>query len=498
MSKKKQKNTEKPAQQKVRKKTWFSDKPVVLISIKSLIVLCFFTVLIAYIDSKGYFNPNETNNHTKRKWDSFYSFTDDNNVDILLLGNSHLYTGINPKNLSVTLGANAFILASPGTHIGDTYYALKEALKKTQAKLVVIETYGINDFNPYGIESQMLSDQFKSFYARKDFMTKILSTPFLFSSKNYVYAWSNTIRNHDFLFNDTAQLSINKKLIKDPPPAKPGLYLGRYVRFQTGITDSLIARYDSLGAPVKGKEYTYSDYAEKYVEKIVNLCAEEGVELIFLTLPMYEKHIDSYESWDEKLSKLLDQYPNKWINMQKSPGYDGFGTFAFQNTYGGNQHMTYNGSLMATYKLAGFIRDSLSVELPQRQSDQNWLNLFYGQEGYFEHFSPRENDLQNQTVCSEKMFDSIKVNNGAVIKTSNENVKIFMLKIDKESFNFDPSKTTLRVYIKVDVNGVDQVSYIDLGYDILHTPPDHFIFSSTIKPIKVNEIMKIEALSLNN
>ena len=71
----------------------------------------------------------------RKKWDSFYEFIGKNNVDVLLLGNSHLYSGINPKNLSAALGVNAFILASPGTNIADTYFGLKEALKKTKPNL---------------------------------------------------------------------------------------------------------------------------------------------------------------------------------------------------------------------------------------------------------------------------------------------------------------------------------------------------------------------------
>src|SRR5690606_25228445 len=189
---------------------------------------------------------------------------------------------INPKNLSAVLGVNSFILASPGTNIADTYYSLKEALKNTDPKLVVIETYGITKFNPYNLKDGSLSDQFKSFYARKDFSTKIMSTPFLFKSENYFYAWSNTIRNHDFLFKDTAQLSKNLKIMeKDVKSNK--LYLGRFVSFTTGIDDTLIAKYDSLGAPVNGVDYTTNEYTELYVQKIVELCEEEDVELMFLT-----------------------------------------------------------------------------------------------------------------------------------------------------------------------------------------------------------------------
>ena len=182
--------------------------PILRFSIKCLIFVGIISAIIIYFDINGYFNPDETDNHTKRKWDSFYDFTLENNIDILLLGNSHLYTGINPKTLSASLGVNSFILAAPGTKIIDSYFCLKEALKKTKPKLVIIETYGINSFSPYDFKEGNLSDQLKSFSARKDFLSKMYSMPYIFSINNYLYAWSNTLRNHRYLFSN------HKKLLK--------------------------------------------------------------------------------------------------------------------------------------------------------------------------------------------------------------------------------------------------------------------------------------------
>ena len=124
-SKEVKRNQKKQSKNISKKKSFLSNRPIIKITIKSLFIIVVIGVAIYYSDNKGYFNPDESNNHTKRKWDSFYKFTENNNVDVLLLGSSHLYSGINPKNLSTTLGVNAFILASPGTNIIDTYYSLK-------------------------------------------------------------------------------------------------------------------------------------------------------------------------------------------------------------------------------------------------------------------------------------------------------------------------------------------------------------------------------------
>ncbi len=476
---------------KLKNETWISKRPVLLITLKSLVIVIGFFSVIRYLDTKGYFNPDERNNHTKKKWDSYYDFTKENNVDIILVGNSHLYSGINPKNLSNALGCNAFILASPGTNVADSYYVLKESLKRTKAKLVVFETYGIKDFDPYELKKQALSDQFKSFYARKDFVTKIASLPFLFSPKNYLYAYSNTLRNHDFIFNDTTQLSLNKELIKKRGKKykkKNELYLGRYVRFQTGIENEVMSKYDSLGAPVNGKEYTYNHYTEKYVSKIVKLCKKEGVELMFLTLPMYEKHISDYAEWSKKISELIGKDTCHWLDMQKPPGYNGFGPFAFENTYSRNQHMTYGGSLIATYKLADYIRDSLHVDLPSRNKNSQWQKLFYSQEGYFENNNPNKNDKNNTIVCFNKTLRNVKLNSLLLLKK--EKNKQLIAKVDKELIkNLKHEEFKLLLTLRCEINGQEQVVNIGLVYDQFHRPKDEVLFTTMLKPIAIKEVL---------
>lgn len=261
-----------------------SKNPLSVFLTKGIAIIAIVTVVILYTDHKGYFEADNLNNHTLRKWNSFYSLTSKNKVDIVLVGNSHLYTGLNPKNLSEALGMTSFILASPGTNIADSYYCLEEAIETCKPQIAIVETYGIGDFILDSLTPPRISDQIKSFSARRNTLLKLLSTPALFNSDSWGYAWSSTIRNHNFLLTNPEQIQKNRM----PAPRQPqSLYLGRYVRWTTGIESPTLEKYKTLGAPVDGSNYTYSEDAAKYVKKIVDLCQEKHVKLIFLTLPMY-------------------------------------------------------------------------------------------------------------------------------------------------------------------------------------------------------------------
>jgi len=514
-----------------QKRGFLTENPISLIAIKALLFVLMIVLMIVYSDMEGYFNPSQANNHTEKKWNSFYEFTKNNNVDILLLGNSHLYTGINPKTLSAVLGVNSFILASPGTHIIDTYFSLKEALKITKPKIVIIETYGINQFNPYEFKKGPLSEQLKSFSSRKDFLSKIISMPYLFKTDNYPYAWSNTLRNHGFLFSNQKQLksfsarkdflskiismpylfktdnypyawsntlrnhgflfSNQKQLILNRSPKKrkrkKDLYLGRYVRFTSGLKKDILKKYDSLGAPVKGSDYVLNEYPKVYTKKIIDLCKNNGIELIFLTLPMYYKHIENYSTWEKNLKKLLIESPNYWLNMQSPYDTTNFTISCFENTYELNQHMTYNGSLIATNKLAKFIKNKLYVNLPYRKKEQNWINNFYGQEGYFENNPVLIKDKKNKILARNFATNNVLIDEVSLLEQKKGKNKLLIAKITNNGQ--DLSKCSL--ILAINTSSLDKkpaVYNIKLNYDKLHRGLDFHVFKIGVKPLEIMEI----------
>ncbi|HRZ99088.1 MAG TPA: hypothetical protein P5084_16140, partial [Paludibacter sp.] len=223
------------------------NKTIYNLLLKVIIVGAVVISILVFTDSKGFFNPDYSNDHTRRKWNAFYEFTKHQPVDVVLVGNSHLYTGMSPENLSNALGASSFILASPGTTMTDAYFCLKEAIEVYKPKIAVVETYTMNNYVNHDLKAGGLSDQFKSFSARKNIPQKLSSTPLLFKSDNYLPAWSNTIRNHSFIFNDKNQINKNIQLMKEKEPEKHGLYLGRYIRFTSGIEDSTLLKYNKPG-----------------------------------------------------------------------------------------------------------------------------------------------------------------------------------------------------------------------------------------------------------
>lgn len=441
---------------------------------------------IYFSDYKGYFNSLERLDHISKRWNAFYEFTEQNEVDILLIGNSHMFHNVNPKNLSTRLGANAIIVGGPGASAHDIYFSLKEALTRCSPSLVVFETFGIDNSETHKTEAHLLTHQLNSFTGRKNTAIKLESTPILFSPDQYGYAWSKTIRNHNYIFKNTKQLSENYKQSKKNNRVKPPrpLHLGQLTYYTQGLVDSTLQKFETIDAPVDGNQYDYSSVSKKYVGKIVELCQANNIKLMFFTTPMYRKNIKDYDVWKTKLNELLSQYPNKWLDLQDNYSDKDFPPICFQNAYDSpNQHLTNIGALVATYKLADFIENELNLPLTNRSKNNDWHRIFYGQEGYFENHSVAPNDKRNQIVCKEKTIQNATIKEVCLIDNGPNRSKTLMVKVDQNvSTKGNLNSTQLILNVKYKQNETVGKSQISIPYDRFHTPKNTFLFTQGIRP----------------
>lgn len=446
-----------------------------VLAVKFLLLFSGVVALVVYTDKKGYFEPDQSNNHTSKKWNSFYEFTETNTVDVVLVGNSHCYAGVNPKNLSEAIGANCFVLASPGTSIMDSYYCLEEALERTHPVVAIIETYGISNSENHHLSGGGLSDQFKSFNARKNLELKISSTPMLFSLEQYVPAWSKSIRNHDFIFHDRIQLENNIKQSRLHYKKKNDkLYLGRFVSFTSGIEDTTMMKYDSLGAPVNGALRRVNDENIRYVNKIVELCEQHNVVPVFVTLPMYYRHIENYDAWKKTIDSVITPTGAAWLDLQEPYDTLVFNRDCFENTYAQNQHMTYEGSLCGAYKVAHFLVDSLRIDFPKRDTTQHWHDLFYGEEGYFENYPPREDDTMRTLICKDQVIDSIiEIKECTVVK--GEGAKTVFLKVKRKK-GIEPPTNPFVLLTEIEIDGEKAYALMECNRQLTYDPLDHYLY----------------------
>ena len=93
-----------------------------------LIVFCFTFMIIEML----LFNRNDVN--------SVWGKIEDTEIDILLMGKSHIYTSLNAEVLSEATGLEIDCLASGSQYMEQTLENLKVVLKYQVPKYIVLET----------------------------------------------------------------------------------------------------------------------------------------------------------------------------------------------------------------------------------------------------------------------------------------------------------------------------------------------------------------------
>ncbi len=483
---KKNSNAKQSAPAKVKKeKKWY------VLLVKFLILLGIVVSVIVYTDKKGYFEPDysksEYKNRVYRRWNSFYKITKKDTIDVVLVGNSHLYHGLDAMNLSNALGCNCIVIGSPGETVKDSYFSIEEALTQTAPNAIIIETYGIssnNQLNEKDIHSSILS-----FDARKNKILKLKSTTKLFGIEEWFSAWSSSLRNHDMIFKNPEEVQAKTKW---NTKKETELYLGRYAQYMSGIEDSTITKYQKLGAPANGNNRKVNEENAKYVRKIVELCKKHQVTPIFVTLPMYYQHVKNYDAWKKEVAKVIKPTGAAWLDLQSPYDTVKFDRSCFENTYDANQHMTYTGSLVGAYKIAHYLKDSLKLNLPQRNLTQHWNDLFYGEEGYFENYPSRKNDSKNVLVCSNQQFGEYKVKDCILQKMDNNNVILLKIAKDGKSAHLG---NKIKILAVVKLNGQQLLTYLEMYRPKEYDPIGHYLYEmSLLKEAELVEIKGVEAL----
>ena len=125
----------------------------------------------------------------------FYELAEQTNIDVLFLGSSHIYTAVNPHIINQEANTISYNLGTDGMRLEFSNMVLKQALKHTQPKLVVVEVFR-------GSLEPVITDESKGFQLRAlDFASNLSATKWQLTKNNYNFneiagVYSPLVRNH--------------------------------------------------------------------------------------------------------------------------------------------------------------------------------------------------------------------------------------------------------------------------------------------------------------
>lgn len=300
---------------------------------------------------------------------SFYSL-DRDSIDVISLGSSHGYTSIQPNILWKEFGMTSYVLCSPQQPIAMSYYLLKEALNYQHPKVVLLESYYMRtDSWELEVPLRFALDGMRMgktkleaiMDLRKDLSWKekiSYCLPFF----KYHSRW-NSLEDRDFnakTYLKGSVLSYNVYSQEDP------------------------------GLPDKRKRI--SKGVREYLEKIIQLCDENDIQLIIYATPYgvvdtQEKYLRR-QAINLSLEKYCARQDIPFLFYQKT----GEAQIDFAEDFSDATHLNAKGAAKITRHLGNYISEHYA--LPDHRGDAAYRS-------WDEDYEKYQRDVDAATAAQE-------------------------------------------------------------------------------------------------
>lgn len=274
-------------------------------------------------------------------------------VDVLTVGTSLAYAGINTNVLWEEYGIASYNLCSAEQPFWVSYYAIKEALKTQRPKVILLDAkpaiytrdYSkrgrtiLSSFGIRGVENR-IGAILACVEKPEDAWGYILGLPEVHS--NYGKLTAN-----DFVF----------------PPDNGG----RGVNWKGYIESDQVEHHQKPSLVYNNVKRNMNDREEEYARKIFELAQAEGIPVLLLGLPNPDYAND--HMYYNALWALAEEYGVHGLNYNDPAMRFGL---RYSSDFADWQHLNVKGSITFTRKLGQDLK--MLFELPDRRDDQKYIS----------------------------------------------------------------------------------------------------------------------------
>lgn len=275
-------------------------------------------LLVLLVKGCNYLVVDDANSYTRLTLHDLYE--SDEEIRTLFLGTSHCYRAYDPYLYEELTGECAFNLGSSSQNLDGSYYLLKEALKYQDIQKVYLDLYHVffffNPDNRELVESNIISDYMRPSLNKLEYIVKRSSSEHY---TNGVFAFRRDwqlLGDFGYVRENVAKKRQESYRNYDPVVYEDERYVGKGFAESEAVLDPAEYEWVPKSDPV---DLSGDDsFARSYLERIVKLCEKEGIELVFLTAPSYEKHLetmDTYEAAHEYIASVAESFGIEYIDF---------------------------------------------------------------------------------------------------------------------------------------------------------------------------------------
>ncbi len=288
-------------------------------------------------------------------------YRDKNTHDVVMVGDCEVYENLSPVTLWREYGITSFIRGSAQQLIWQSYYLMEETLKYEKPKVMVFNVLSMKydkpqneAYNRMSLDGMRLSSS--KIKAVKASMTEEETLgSYIFPLLRYHSRWSElSWEDFKYLFHKD-QKSHNGYLMR--ADIKP---LG------------------SLPTPKKLADYQFSDICYDYLDKMVKLCKDNGVELVLMKAPTYYPHW--YDEWDQQMVEYAEENDLLYLNFLDL--VEEIGLDFSVDTYDAGLHLNVTGAEKLSVYFGRILKEEF--DLPDRRNDEKEKKTWAEKEKFYD------------------------------------------------------------------------------------------------------------------
>lgn len=266
--------------------------------------------------------------------------------DVIFIGDCEVYANFTPMELYREAGITAYIRGSSQQLIWQSYYVLKETFRYETPKAVV-----------FNVNSMRYSEPVSEAYNR------LTIDKMKWSGEKVGIIRSSMMEEEDFLSYVFPILRYHSRFDELTGEDIRYLFSTKDTTWNGHLVNKEVKPLGKLPTQRLLADYSFGDICWDYLEKMRQLCEENGTELILIKAPSVYPFW--YDEYDAQIQDYADRHGLRFYNFLDH--VDEIGIDYNVDTYDGGLHMNLSGATKLTKFFAGIL--SAQHGLPDHRTD---------------------------------------------------------------------------------------------------------------------------------
>lgn len=268
-------------------------------------------------------------------------YNEDMDHDVVFVGDCELYENISPAVLWEDYGINSYIRGSAQQLIWQSYYLMEETLKYEKPKVFVFNVLSMKYNEPQKEAYNRMTLDGMRWSASKVGSIRASMLP----EENFIEYVFPILRFHS-RYSELEQDDLTH-LFDRQPVTHNGYYMRVDVKPAENVPE---------GKPLG--DYRFGENAYSYLDKMVELCEKNGVELVLVKAPSLYPYW--YDEWDEQMEEYAEAHGLKYYNFLDD--IEEIGLDFSVDTYDAGLHLNLSGAEKLSKYFGGILRDACGLE----------------------------------------------------------------------------------------------------------------------------------------